>query len=137
MRDTGVLREYGFPVFSISTTPRQGPHVHQPWSCNTVINCGGVVVRPGDSIVGDDDGAVVIPAAVAQEVYDIAHSREIVEDIVKQELTENPGPPGKFYPFMSGKIKPESPLWKLIESKGHDPKKFKHTAARPGARRCA
>jgi hypothetical protein len=134
VRDTGVLRDYGFPVFSISTTPRQGPHVHQPWSCNTVINCGGVVVRPGDAIVGDDDGAVVIPAAVAQEVYDIAHSREIVEDIVKQELTENPGPPGKFYPFMSGKIKPESPLWKLIESKGHDPKKFKHTAARPGAR---
>lgn len=80
--------------------------MHQPWSCNTVINCGGVVVRPGDAIVGDDDGAVVIPAAVAREVYDIAHSREIVEDIVKQELTENPGPPGKFYPFMSGKIKP-------------------------------
>ena len=134
MRDTGVLREYGFPVFSISTTPRQGPHVHQPWSCNTVINCGGVVVRPGDAIVGDDDGCVVIPAAVAQEVFDIAHSREIVEDIVKTELTENPGPPGKFYPFMSRKIKPDSPLWKLIESKGHDPKKFKHTAARPGAR---
>ena len=61
---------------------------------------------------------MVIPAAVAQEVYDIAHSREIVEDIVKQELTENPGPPGKFYPFMSGKIKPESPLGKLLTSKG-------------------
>ena len=135
MRDTGVLREYGFPVFSISTTPRQGPHVHQPWSCNTVINCGGVVVRPGDAIVGDDDGCVVIPAAVAQEVFDIAHSREIVEDIVKTELTKNPAP-GKYYPFMSGKIK-RSPLWKLIESKGHDPKKFKHTSARPGARASA
>ena len=109
VRDTGVLREYGFPVFSISTTPRQGPHVHQPWSCNTVINCGGVVVRPGDAIVGDDDGAVVIPAAVAQEVYDIAHSREIVEDIVKQELTENPGPP-EVLPVHVRKIKPESPL---------------------------
>merc|ERR1719183_3106620 len=32
VRDTAVLREYGFPVFSHSTTPRQGPHVHQPWS---------------------------------------------------------------------------------------------------------
>ena len=134
VRDVGVLRDYGFPVFSISTTPRQGPHVHQPWSCNTVINCGGVVVRPGDAIVGDDDGAVVVPAAVAQEVFDIAHSREIVEDIVKEELTKNPGPPGKFYPFMSGKIKPESPLGALLTSKGHDPKKFAHTAARPGAR---
>ena len=102
-----------------------------------MINCGGVVVRPGDAVVGDDDGCVVIPAAVAQEVYDIAHSREIVEDIVKEELTKNPGPPGKYYPFMSGKIKPDSPLWKLIESKGHDPKKFKHTSARPGARASA
>ena len=134
VRDTGVLRDYGFPVFSISTTPRQGPHAHQPWSCNTVINCGGVVVRPGDAIVGDDDGCVVIPAAVAQEVYDIAHSREVVEDIVKEELSQNPGPPGKYYPFVSRKIKPDSPLAKLLESKGHDPKKFAHTAARPGAR---
>ena len=99
-----------------------------------MINCGGVVVRPGDAIVGDDDGAVVIPAAVAQEVFDIAHSREVVEDIVKEELTKNPGPPGKFYPFMSGKIKPESPLGQLITSKGLDPKNFMHTAARPGAR---
>ena len=80
VRDTAVLRGYGFPVFCHSTTPRQGPHVHQPWACNLVINCGGVTVRPGDAIIGDQDGAVVIPAAVAQEVYDIAHSREIIED---------------------------------------------------------
>ena len=131
VRDTAVLREYGFPVFSHSTTPRQGPHVHQPWACNVVINCGGVAVRPGDAIIGDQDGAVVIPAAIAQEVYDIAHSREVVEDIVKEELTKNPGPPGKYYPFMTGKIKPESPLGQLLTSKGV---KFAHTAARPGAR---
>jgi 2-dehydro-3-deoxyphosphogluconate aldolase/(4S)-4-hydroxy-2-oxoglutarate aldolase len=131
VRDTAVLREYGFPVFSHSTTPRQGPHVHQPWACNVVISCGGVVVRPGDAIIGDQDGAIVVPAACAQEVYDIAHSREVIEDIVKEELTNNPGPPGKFYPFMSGKIKAESPLGKLLTSKGV---KFAHTAARPGAR---
>ena len=32
VRDTAVLRGYGFPVFSHSTTPRQGPHEHQPWA---------------------------------------------------------------------------------------------------------
>ena len=52
-----------------------------------MINCGGVVVRPGDAIIGDQDGAVVIPASHAQQVYDIAHSREVFEDIVKEELT--------------------------------------------------
>jgi len=131
VRDTGVLREYGFPVFSHSTTAKQGPNAHQPWECNGVISCGGVVVRPGDAIIGDADGVVVVPAAVAQEVYDIAHSREVVEDIVKEELMANPGPPGRYYPFMSGKIKPESPLGKLLTSKGV---KFTHTAARAGAR---
>ena len=64
----------------------------------------------GDAIIGDQDGAIVVPASHAQEVFDIAHSREVIEDIVKEELTKNPGPPGKFYPFMSGKIKTESPL---------------------------
>lgn len=121
VRDTAVLRGYGFPVFSISTTPRQGPHVHQPWACNHVINCGGVTVRPGDAIVGDQDGVVVVPAAVAQEVYDIAHSREIVEDVVKKELEQNPGPPGRYYPFHSKMIKAESPLGKLLTSKGITP----------------
>lgn len=134
VRDTAVLREYGFPVFSISTTPRQGPHVHQPWEANGVIVCGGIVVRPGDAVIGDQDGVVIVPASHAQEVYDIAHSREIVEGIVKDELTANPGPPGKFYPFVSGKIKKDSPLCKLLASKGHDSSKFAHTAANPGAR---
>jgi len=134
VRDTAVLREYGFPVFSISTTPRQGPHVHQPWECNGVITCGGIVVRPGDAIIGDQDGVVVVPASHAQEVYDIAHSREIVEDIVKTELATNPGPPGRYYPFVSGKIKKDSPLCKLLASKGYDSSKFAHTAANPGAR---
>lgn len=79
VRDTNVLKEYGFPVFSYSTTPRQGPHAHQPWACDVVVNCGGVTVRPGDAIIGDQDGVIVVPAAVAQQVYDIAHSREVVE----------------------------------------------------------
>lgn len=136
VRDTAVLRGYGFPVFCHSTTPRQGPHVHQPWACNLVINCGGVTVRPGDAIIGDQDGAVVIPAAVAQEVYDIAHSREIIEDVVKTELEQNPGPPGRYYPFHSKMIKEDSPLGKLLTSKGITPTggfmKGMHSAARGG-----
>ena len=61
------------------------------------------------------------PAKVAEKVYNIAHGREVIEGIVKEELTKNPGPPGKFYPFMSGKIKPESPLGKLLATKGITP----------------
>ena len=121
VRDTDELLNYGFPVFSYSTTPRQGPAVMQPWAAQTLINCGGVTVRPGDGIIGDQDGVVVVPAKVAEKVYSIAHGREVIEEIVKAELTKNPGPPGIYYPFMSGKIKQESPLGKLLATKGITP----------------
>jgi len=121
VRDTDEIINYGFPCFAYSTTAKQGPAAMQPWSCNTVVKCGDVVVRPGDAIVGDQDGVIVVPAKVAEKVYNIAHGREVIEDIVKEELTKNPGPPGKFYPFMSGKIKVDSPLAQLLASKGITP----------------
>merc|ERR1719231_1614752 len=127
VRDTDEILNYGFPTWSFSTTPKQGPAAMQPWECDGVISCGKVVVRPGDAIVGDQDGVVVVPAAAAEKVYEIAHGRELVA---------NPGPPGKYYPFKPP-IKPESPLGQLLTSKGivfepfpGMPKSF-HTRAGP------
>ena len=62
----------------------------QPRECNGAANCGGVAVRPGDAVMGDQDGVVVVPAAKAEMVYSIAHGREVIEEIVKEELTKNP-----------------------------------------------
>lgn len=121
VRDTDEIINYGFPCFSHSTTARQGPAAMQPWECNGVVSVSGVTVRPGDAIVGDQDGVVCVPAKVAEKVYSIAHGREQIEEIVKAELVKNPGPPGKFYPFMSGKIKADSPLGKLLATHGITP----------------
>jgi len=121
VRDTDEIINYGFPCFSHSTTARQGPAAMQPWECNGVVEVSGVTVRPGDAIVGDQDGVVVVPAKVAEMVYSIAHGREEIEGIVKEELIKNPGPPGKFYPFMSGKVKVDSPLGQLLATKGITP----------------
>ena len=60
---------------------------------------------------------VVIPAAVAQDGM-ISRPREIIED-VKTELEQNPGPPGRYYPFHSKMIKEDSPLGKLLTAKGY------------------
>jgi len=117
VRDTDEIISYGFSTFCYSTTPKQGPAAMQPWECNGVINCGKVVVRPGDAIIGDQDGVVCVPASHAQQVYDIAHGREGIEVVIKEELMKNPGPPGKYYPFKPP-IKPDSPLGKLLTSKG-------------------
>merc|ERR1712071_318949 len=123
VRDTDEILGYGFPCFASGTTAKQGPAAMQPWACNNVVAVGDnrIAVRPGDAIIGDQDGVVVVPAKVADMVFDIAHGREVIEGIVKEELTKNPGPPGKFYPFMSGKIKEESPLGKLLASNGITP----------------
>lgn len=121
VRDTDEIINYGFPCFSYSTTARQGPAFMQPWKCNEIVNLGGTAVRPGDAVVGDQDGVVVVPAKVAEMVYSIAHGREEIEEIIKEELTKNPGPPGIYYPFMSGKVKVDSPLGQLLASKGITP----------------
>jgi hypothetical protein len=99
VRDTNALLNYGFPVYSHSTTANQGPAAMQPWAVNEVINVGGVSVRPGDFIIGDQDGVVVVPQKIAPDVLRIAEEREEVEDVIKEALIVNPGSPGRFYPF--------------------------------------
>ena len=89
VRDTDEIISYGFACFSYSTTAKQGPAAMQPWECNGVISCGGVAVRPGDAVIGDQDGVVVVPASHAQQVYDIAHGREEIEGIIKEELVKS------------------------------------------------
>ena len=109
-RDSVVLKEYGFPVYSASTTAKQGPAEFWPWQVNDAIQCGGVLVRPGDAVVGDDDGAVVVPRSVVDEVIEIAHEREAVEEVIKAQLEIEQCSPGKYYPFTDL-------TWKLYKEK--------------------
>jgi 4-hydroxy-4-methyl-2-oxoglutarate aldolase len=62
IRDVAGLGELGFPTFSRWVTPRVGTN-RRLGQVNVPISCGGIPVNPGDWIVGDDDGVVVIPAA--------------------------------------------------------------------------
>ncbi|MCY4367001.1 MAG: ribonuclease activity regulator RraA [Chloroflexi bacterium] len=110
VRDSNSLIEYGFPVYSASTTAKQGPAEFWPWQVNDAIQCGGVLVRPGDAIVGDDDGAVVVPQAAVDQVIAIAHEREEVEGVIKAQLEVERCSPGKYYPF-------NDLTWKLFEEK--------------------
>ena len=108
VRDSNTLREYGFPVYSHSTTSKQGPALQQPWGVNEPISCGGILVIPGDAIIGDDDGVAVVPASMGDDVLETALEREAVENVIKTELRKNPQSPGKYYPF-------NDDTWKLFE----------------------
>lgn len=59
-RDVGGIEALRFPVFARGTTPR-GPTLNGPGEVNVPVSCGGVSVQPGDIVVADREGIVVIP----------------------------------------------------------------------------
>ena len=67
IRDEAPLRKLGFPVYYIATTPN-GPYQNGPGEINTDISIGNVTIHPGDIMIGDADGVVVIPPKDAEEI---------------------------------------------------------------------
>lgn len=70
-RDTRGIAAIGFPTFSRSACVAVYGSVG-PGAINVPIQCGGVIVNPGDLIIGDDDGVVVVPRASVREVLKLA-----------------------------------------------------------------
>ncbi|MGX1793379.1 fumarylacetoacetate hydrolase family protein [Microbacterium sp. NPDC055312] len=76
VRDFDAVAEIGLPVFSKGAHPSVLGRKHVPWEFDVTIGCGGATVQPGDVIVGDGDGVIVIPAHLAEEVADAALAQE-------------------------------------------------------------
>ena len=67
-RDVDVLEEQRFPIFGRGRSA-VSPSKQFPGEINVPVNCGGVVVQPGDLIVGDADGVAVTPRAYVEQVW--------------------------------------------------------------------
>lgn len=65
VRDAAELAELGLPVFARGVSPA-GPYKHGPGRVQVPVAIGGVVVEPGDLVLGDADGVVVVPAATVE-----------------------------------------------------------------------
>jgi regulator of RNase E activity RraA len=88
IRDIDEIRDLGFPVFSRAVIPRS---THSPYSgrlepieVNVPITCGGVLVRPGDLVLADEIGVVVIPQEEAGEVLTRARQQAEKEEKTRQ-----------------------------------------------------
>ncbi len=83
-RDTEELLELGFPVYSVGANPN-GPTKYVPGRINWPISCGGVAVSPGDLIVGDADGVVVIEREKAESMLELA-AKKVADE--KQRIAD-------------------------------------------------
>jgi len=79
IRDSSGILELNIPVFSKGICISIGGAIG-PGAINVPIQCGGVPIKPGDIVVGDDDGVVVVPQENAEEIADVA------DDVLKGEL---------------------------------------------------
>jgi len=83
VRDSAVIAASGLPVFCGGASAPTNLIKHHCIDMNLPIGCGGVPVYPGDIIVGDTDGVVVVPRGLAEEVAVHAADQERMEEFIK------------------------------------------------------
>ena len=99
IRDYAKVRDLGLGLWLRGVTPNYHTQAGlYPAAINVPIACGGVLVRPGDIIVADEDGAVAVPQVYAEQALESAAAHEDWEPFSKQRLREG-GDLRRYYPL--------------------------------------
>ena len=93
-----TVKIYGLWLWSYGKTSNLGTKVGTPFSTNDSINVDGVLVKPGDYIVDDDDGVVVIPRQIAPDIAEKSIEYDDLEEWIRNRLDKENLSPGKYYP---------------------------------------
>jgi 2-keto-4-pentenoate hydratase/2-oxohepta-3-ene-1,7-dioic acid hydratase in catechol pathway/regulator of RNase E activity RraA len=96
VRDYAAVAEIGLPVYTAGPHPAVLGRKHVPWEAGGTIACGGATVQPGDVIVGDADGVIVIPPALVAEVVDAALAQEDEDAWIAARVAEGASVDGLF-----------------------------------------
>jgi regulator of RNase E activity RraA len=86
VRDSSDIAKLDFPVYCAGGSAPLNLLMHHALDQNVPIGCGGVAVYPGDVIVGDEEGVVVIPRHLADEVADQAEEQEKMEAFILERV---------------------------------------------------
>jgi regulator of RNase E activity RraA len=98
LRDSDAIAGMDFPVFGAGPSAPLNLAIHHAVDLNVPIGCGGVAVFPGDIVVGDAEGVVIVPAYLAVEVARDASEQEQLEVFVLQEVAGGQALPGTYPP---------------------------------------
>lgn len=98
VRDAATIAALDMPVFCMGASAPPNLIRHHAVDINVPIGCGGVAVFPGDVIVGDADGVVVIPRKMAAEVAQAAADQEQLETFLTERIREGAPLPGTYPP---------------------------------------
>lgn len=91
-RDVRFIIDEGFPVFTRFTTPEDATWRWQVETTQVPITIGRVRVEPGDWVVGDEDGVVVVPASIAEDVLAAAEAKATTENEIRSAVRDGASP---------------------------------------------
>ncbi|GGM33870.1 fumarylacetoacetate hydrolase family protein [Promicromonospora citrea] len=98
VRDSEAVAATGLPVFAAGPHPAVLGRRHVPWDTDVAVACGGATVLPGDVVVGDADGVVVVPPHLVAEVAQAALEQEEQDEWVARQVAQGHGIDGLFPP---------------------------------------
>ncbi|KON67047.1 regulator [Peribacillus butanolivorans] len=102
IRDLAAIKDLNFPVFSKGTTVASSGKAGVG-ETNIPISCGGVTVYPGDIIIGDVDGVVVVPQAICEEILKKAKDKIIKDEQRAEKYAGKPDEIRKYIAMMTAK----------------------------------
>ncbi len=109
-RDCKEIEALGFPSFQNRPSAPTNLTLHQAIAINEPIACGEVAVFPGDFIVGDRDGVMVIPEHLGKTIADECQNMTLYEQFVEERVAQGDGIIG-LYPLTDPKKKKEFEDW--------------------------
>ena len=115
-RDAATIGELAMPAYHNRPSPPTNLTRHHAIDINVPIGCGDAPVFPGDVLVGDGEGVVVIPAHLADEIADEATEMTAFEDFVAEKVMEGRSILG-LYPATEEKTKTDFAAWRKAKGR--------------------
>ena len=113
-RDSPIIAEIGIPAYAVAMNANTNKTIHHPSEIQVPVACGEVAVVPGDIIIGDGEGVVVVPTSIAEKVAEMAVAMEEKEDFLMEKIRAGASIVGIYPP--EEKVLTEYEEWKRKKS---------------------